>query len=219
MPNPTDQVKAAGRTLAQVGQLLPGVGSFIGGVTSAAWNTGEAKKQRDWQERMSNTAYQRAVKDMKMAGINPMLAYMQGGASSPSGAQAQIEDVVSPAIASAQHGRRLSQELKNMQTVKNNVEADTNLKKANQATAEAQKENIEANTTNARQINTIQALSIPELRNMARFQEGTGGKVAPWADFLRRTIFGGGGAIDAVPAIGRFRFGQGSGLPSTYKEF
>lgn len=53
-----------------------------------AFNAEQAEVDRQWQLYMANTAYQRAVADMRAAGLNPLLATKNGGAATGSGAQA-----------------------------------------------------------------------------------------------------------------------------------
>ena len=82
--------------------LVTGGLGLLGGLIGNSASAREAQKNRDWQERMSNTEMQRRVADLKMAGLNPMLAYTQGGASSGSGATAQQDNPFSSAVPSAQ---------------------------------------------------------------------------------------------------------------------
>lgn len=94
--------------------MIDFLGSAIGGVASAygAYRTNEAniaqsREQMSFQERMSSTAYQRAMQDMKKAGLNPMLAYQRGGASTPAGAKAELQDVLGKGVSSALEYKRL----------------------------------------------------------------------------------------------------------------
>lgn len=80
-----------------VGSAVPAIAGLFGGERRNRIDQREAQKSRDFQsaqagrqmafqERMRNTSWQAAVADMEAAGINPALAYSQGGAASPGGA-------------------------------------------------------------------------------------------------------------------------------------
>lgn len=77
--------------------LVGAAGQWISNAQSQA----HSREQMRFQERMSSSAYQRAVKDMKKAGLNPMLAVSKGGASTPGGAAAKAENVGGAAVSSA----------------------------------------------------------------------------------------------------------------------
>lgn len=114
---------------AIIGGGLNLLGNLFGGSQSRA----NAREQMRFQERMRDTAYQAAVKDLRKAGLNPMLAYQQGGADVPGGALAatpEYGDVGSSAVSARRTGAEV-QLLKqqafatNAQGLKSGAEAET----------------------------------------------------------------------------------------------
>lgn len=73
-----------------LGAIQQGIYNHIEQNAAMSYNSAEALANRQFQEHMSNTAYQRTVADMRKAGLNPILAYAQGGASTPGGSGATI---------------------------------------------------------------------------------------------------------------------------------
>ena len=85
--------------------VVSGVAGFLGQQDTNAQNRQLAAENTAFQERMSNSAYQRQVKDLEAAGLNPMLAYIKGGgASTPSGTVAQMSSPAAAGISSAYQG-------------------------------------------------------------------------------------------------------------------
>ncbi len=113
---------------AAIGGIAAGLGAASGQSAANSRNWQIAKKQMQFQERMSNTAVQRRMEDMRLAGINPLLAG-KWEASSPAGASATMQNTLGQGVTSALQGALLTTQIKKARAETDRLHAETDFTK------------------------------------------------------------------------------------------
>lgn len=137
------------------------------------FNAAEALKTRIWETHMSNTAYQRSMRDMRAAGLNPILAYQQGGASTPAAPSASVSTPSAPSMHRMENalGPAVSSAMQAAQTIVSLQQGAAQLDQTQAQTLLTAAETERARSATA--LNTAQAVTESERAGLVSAQRAT----------------------------------------------
>lgn len=182
-------------------------GAIAQGLITSAFNSREAEKNRDFQEKMSSTAHQREMLDLRAAGLSPVLSGKHGGASTPSGATAQATapDIMHSAMQAASTEAQIK-DLNSAAALKDAQAGDilrTQLDRVRLMQAQWRHELQKADKTDMEKLNLTQelrnlekqekqlemdishsALDLSRSKADAKFYEGLGGDIERWIKLI-----------------------------------
>lgn len=178
------------------------VGSIVGSIISGRqardnaaeqhdWSVQDAAANRAWQERMSNTAHQREVEDLRKAGLNPILSASGGsGSSTPSGATADSSVAETPEygnlVSSALEAKLQKEQIELTKAQGEQATSASSVNAANKGLIDAQTEKVRKETAILGPKAAIYQKATEALKSAAKAGEEFGNTVKKGVDEAKR---------------------------------